>query len=134
MPARSPRAARRLPLLLLPAALVALFQPASSVLAAPTVSSPSVGTEQTSASVRYRVASVTIDVAGTGGVVHTEPERLDGVGARYRFGTGCGTAVSPAVLSQMLRAMDARAPVSVRASSVAADGKACITSLVFHAE
>ncbi|MBL4689157.1 MAG: hypothetical protein JKY37_31485 [Nannocystaceae bacterium] len=119
---------------------MALFEPASGALAATAAPSPgpTVAAQHTPASVRYRVASVTIDVAGTGGLVSTEPERLDGVGARYRFGGGCGTSVSPAVLAQLLRAMDARTPISVRAKSVAAGGaaggQACITSLVFHAQ
>lgn len=120
---RSPRARARIPLLLIPAAVVAIAQPPSSASAAP--KTPSVA--------RERVESLEIDVQGKGGVLVTEPEFLEGTGGTYRFGAECGAAIGTPVLEQLLDAVTTRTLVTVKTSGRIEDGLPCMTSVVFYA-
>ena len=120
---RSPRARARIPLLLIPAAVVAIAQPSGSASAAP--KAPTVA--------RERVESLEIDVQGKGGVLVTEPEFLEGTGGTYRFGAKCGAAIGTPVLEQLLAAVTTRTLVTVKTSGRIEDGLPCMDSVVFYA-
>jgi len=81
---------------------------------------------------RERVRAVEIDIAGTGGVMTTEAEFLDGEGGKYRFGTGCGTAIAPPVLSRMFDALRDHALVSVSTRPGKAGALPCAVALTFY--
>lgn len=123
MPRRSTRARSRLPLLLVPAAVVALAQPIAAAWAGP----PQAG------ATRQRLAAVTIDVSGDSGTVDTEPEFLDGVSGRYRFGPACGASLSAPVLGQLFGALERRSPVTLKTSKADPDARPCVMGVVFYA-
>jgi len=120
---RSPRARIRIPLLLIPTAVVAIAQPTRSAEAAP--KAPTV--------VRERVESLEIDIEGKGGVLVTEPEFLEGTGGTYRFGSACGAPIGNPVLEQLLAAVGNRTLVTVKTNKRVEDGLPCLQSVVFYA-
>ncbi|MEM6990978.1 MAG: hypothetical protein AAF721_10785 [Myxococcota bacterium] len=82
---------------------------------------------------RQRVASLEIDVAGSGGVMTTESEFLDGAGGTYRFGSACGAPASPHIVEHLLSAMRTSAPITVVAETRKDALPPCVKSLVFFA-
>lgn len=134
MPGRSPSLLARLPLVLVPAAIVAAVHTAAAAAkpgsAPSSASSPAEGPK----SARARVEAIELEASAQGGIVRTAPEYLDGASGAFAFGpTACGEPMGDRLLQQLFGAMKDRAPLEVIGGPAKRGELPCLQRVVFHA-
>ena len=129
MPGRSPSLLARLPLVLVPAAVVAVVHTATAD-AKPGASTGAADSPQTA---RARVEAIELEASGEGGIVRTAPEYLDGTHEAFAFGPGaCGEPLGDRMLEQLFGAMKDRAPLEVVGGPAKRGELPCLERVVFH--